>query len=82
MIPRYNPEMPPSVLYILIMVAIMPGNCPSDLPSEANEADCIDRRVLTMSKGYVKVTEVMPAHPPHTNLRSGDKSAPGVGSAN
>jgi hypothetical protein len=64
------------------MVAIMPGSCPSDVPSEANEADCIDRRVLTMSKGYVKVTEVMPAQPPHTNLRNGDRSAPGEGSAN
>jgi hypothetical protein len=74
--------MPPSVLYILIIVAIMPGSCPSDLPSEAKDADCIDNLVLTISKGYVKVTEVMPAQPPHTNLRRGDKSAPGDGSAN
>ena len=74
--------MPPSVLYILIMVVSMPGSCPSALPKAANEADCIDSRVLTMSRGYVKVTEVMPAQPPHNSLRSGDRSAPGDGSAN
>ena len=81
-IPRYKPVRPPSVLYILIIVASMPGSCRSDVPKAAKEADCIDRRVLTMSKGYVKVTEVMPAQPPHTSLLRGDRSAPGEGSAN
>lgn len=30
----------------------------------SNEADCMDRRVRTMSRGYVKVTDVIPAQPP------------------
>ena len=65
------------------MVAHIPGSfllVSSDIV--ANEADCIDKRVRTMSKGYVKVTEVMPAAPPHTSRLNGDRSAPGVGSAN
>ena len=51
-------------------------------PNAANDADCIESLVRTMSRGYVTVTEVMPAHPPHMSLRSGVRSAPGEGSAN
>jgi hypothetical protein len=80
--PLYRPRMPPSVLYILIIVCHIPGNFPSCLPSAAKPADCIDNRVRTMSSGYVNVTEVMPAKPPQSNLRTGERSAPGVGSAN
>jgi hypothetical protein len=80
--PRYKPRIPPSVLYILIMVCHIPGNFPSRFPSAAKPADCIDNRVRTMSKGYVNVTDVIPAKPPHINLRKGGRSAPGDGSAN
>lgn len=31
---------------------------------EEKEADWMERRVRTMSRGYVKETEVMPARPP------------------
>lgn len=48
----------------------------------AKEADCIDRRVRTMSNGYVNVTEVMPAAPPQMSRLIGERSAPGEGSAN
>lgn len=80
--PRYRPRIPPSVLYILIMVCHIPGNFPSCLANAAKPADCIDNRVRTMSRGYVNVTEVMPAKPPQSNRRTGERSAPGAGSAN
>lgn len=64
------------------MVCHMPGSLPSGLPRPAKPADWIDNRVRTMSSGYVNVTEVMPAKPPQSNLRTGERSAPGVGSAN
>jgi hypothetical protein len=80
--PLYKPRMPPSVLYILIMVCHIPGNFLSRFPSPAKLADCIDNRVRTMSSGYVNVTDVIPAKPPHSNLRTGGRSAPGDGSAN
>jgi hypothetical protein len=70
--------MPPSCLYITIIVGHIPGNCPLGLsPNAAKEADCMDNRVRTMSKGYVKKTDVMPAIPPHTSLSTGLKGAPG-----
>lgn len=52
-IPRYNATMPPSFLYIRIMVVSIPGNgSPAPRwPSAANEADWIESRVLTMSRG-------------------------------
>ena len=81
--PLYKANMPPSVLYIVTIVAHMPGSfllVSSEMV--ANEADWIDNRVRTMSNGYVKVTEVMPAAPPHTSRLNGDRSAPGVGSTN
>src|SRR5271154_2964787 len=80
--PLYKPRIPPSVLYILIMVCHIPGNFPSCFPNAAKPADCIDNRVRTMSSGYVNVTEVIPAKPPHSNLRTGERSAPGDVSAN
>lgn len=64
------------------MVCHIPGNFPSRFPSAAKPADCIDNRVRTMSSGYVNVTDVIPAKPPHSNLRTGERSAPGDGSAN
>ena len=50
--PLYNARKPPSVLYIVTIVAHMPGSfllISSDIvPSDA---DCIDNLVRTMSKG-------------------------------
>lgn len=51
-------------------------------PNAAKEADCIDNRVRTISSGYVKVTEVMPAAPPQMRRLRGERSAPGEGSMN
>ena len=42
----------------------------------------MESRVLTMSRGYVKVTEVMPANAPHTNRLNGVRSAPGESATN
>lgn len=40
MIPRYSAENPPSVLYIVTMVAHIPGSLsPAALPNAANDAD-------------------------------------------
>ena len=80
--PLYKPRIPPSVRYILTMVCHIPGNFPSRFPNAAKPADCIDNRVRTMSSGYVNVTDVIPAKPPHSSLRTGGRSAPGDGSAN
>ena len=82
-IPLYNARMPPSVLYIIFIVSHMPGNFfLATPPNAAKEADCMESRVRTISRGYVSVTEVMPAAPPHRSLRKGVKSAPGDGSTN
>lgn len=81
--PLYKARNPPSVWYIIFSVPHMPGNLFREASlSAANEADCIDNRVRTMSSGYVNVTEVMPATPPHSSRRTGDRSAPGDGSTN
>ena len=81
--PLYRAKNPPSVLYMLTMVPHIPGSfwCCLSLKA-AKEADWMESRVRTMSRGYVKVTEVMPAIPPHTKRRRAERSAPGVGSAN
>lgn len=81
--PLYSARMPPSVLYIVFNVAHMPGSCFRDAsPREANEADWMESLVRTMSNGYVNVTEVIPAAPPHRSRLKGERSAPGEGSAN
>lgn len=46
--------------------------------SAAKDADWIDRRVRTMSRGYVTVTEVMPANAPQTRRSTAERGAPGV----
>ena len=81
--PLYSAKKPPSVLYIVTMVTHIPGNffCDASL-SAAKDADCMDNRVRTISNGYVKVTDVIPAAPPHTSRLNGDRSAPGEGSTN
>ena len=80
--PLYSAVKPPSVLYITPIVPNMPGSffsafAAASLLKFANDADWIDSRVRTMSSGYVKVTDVIPAIAPHTNLRSGGRGAPG-----
>ena len=55
----------------------MPGSCFGRAPSSANDADWIDRRVRTMSSGYVKVTDVTPARPPQVRRDSGVRLSPG-----
>jgi hypothetical protein len=61
----------------------MPGNFVLGVPPRAaNEADWIERRVRTISRGYVKNTEVIPARPPHTSRLAELRSAPGEGSKN
>ena len=50
--PRYSARKPPSVLYMVIIVAHIPGSfllVSSD--RVANDADCIDNLVRTMSRG-------------------------------
>ena len=75
--------MPPSVLYIIAIVAHIPGSFSLAASFRLeNEADWIDRRVRTISRGYVTVTEVMPAAPPHIRRLTAERSAPGVGSRN
>lgn len=51
------------------------GSC---FASAAKDADWIDRRVRTMSRGYVTVTEVMPANAPQTRRSTAERGAPGV----
>lgn len=81
--PRYKAKKPPSVLYIIFSVAHIPGSLFLETsPRLAKEADCMDRRVRTMSSGYVNVTEVMPAAPPQISRLIGESSAPGEGSTN
>jgi hypothetical protein len=76
--PRYNAGNPPSVVYMVIIVDHIPGSllCEAS-PSAAKDADWIDKRVRTMSSGYVKVTDVIPAAPPQISLCRGSRSAPG-----
>jgi hypothetical protein len=50
--------------------------------SVANDADWIESLVRTMSRGYVKKTDVMPAAPPQTRRETDVNSAPGEGSKN
>ena len=51
-IPLYKARKPPSVLYIVIMVAHMPGSLLLvSSESVAKDADCIDNRVRTISRG-------------------------------
>lgn len=76
MIPLYNAATPPSVLYMVIIVVHMPGSS-LGFARAAKEADWIERRVRTISRGYVNVTEVIPAMPPHVRRAKGDKSASG-----
>ncbi len=40
----------------------------------------MESRVRTISRGYVTVTEVMPARAPQHSRRPGERGAPGVGS--
>ena len=81
--PLYSAVTPPSVLYIVTNVAHIPGNlCCRSLLRAANDADWMESLVLTMSRGYVKTTDVIPAAPPHINLRRELMSAPGAGSKN
>jgi hypothetical protein len=81
--PLYNAKMPPSVLYMITMVCHIPGSLSLDAwLRAANEADWMERRVRTMSRGYVQKTEVMPAAPPHTKRLTELRSAPGDGSKN
>lgn len=82
-IPLYKAGIPPSVLYMVTSVLHIPGKfllCKS--VNWAKDADCTDNLVLTISRGYVKVTEVMPANPPQMSRLKGVRSAPGDGSMN
>lgn len=80
--PLYNAMKPPSCRYIRRIVWNIPGSLKFGLaPSSEKEADWIESRVRTISKGYVTVTEVMPASPPQINRRSGVSSTFGEGSA-
>lgn len=69
--------MPPSVLYIETKVDHIPGSSFGLFPSSVNEADWMESLVLTISSGYVKKTDVMPARPPQTRRVKEDRSAPG-----
>jgi hypothetical protein len=80
--PRYSALIPPSVLYMAPMVCHMPGSLVGFAPSSANDADWIERRVRTMSSGYVKVTDVMPAIPPQNRRATGVRLSPGWRSKN
>jgi hypothetical protein len=83
MIPLYRAGIPPSVLYIVTIVVHIPGSfVRGKLPSAANEADWIERRVRTISRGYVKNTDVIPAAPPQTRRLTELMSPPGVLSKN
>lgn len=65
------------------MVAHMPGSFfPVGCLSVTNDADWIESLVRTMSRGYVKITEVIPAVPPQTSRLKEVSSAPGEGSNN
>jgi hypothetical protein len=78
--PRYNAFHPPSFLYMSTISSNMPGNfwCASLDPNSLKDADCIDNRVRTISRGYVNVTEVMPAAAPQNSRFSALRGFPGV----
>lgn len=81
--PLYKAGIPPSVLYMMVNVSHKPGSLARcAVLRAAKEADWIDNRVLTMSSGYVKQTEVMPAAPPHIRRRKELRSWPGEASKN
>lgn len=81
--PLYSANHPPSVMYIVFRVGHIPGNfSPFALCSSENDADWIDSRVRTMSRGYVNVTDVIPAMPPQASRCIGLRLAPGVLSKN
>lgn len=91
-IPLYSAVNPPSVVYICFIVPHMPGSLrlatsaasaaelPFSLAKDAKDADWIERRVRTMSSGYVTVTEVMPASAPQHRRERAERLAPGVDS--
>lgn len=91
-IPLYNAVMPPSLAYMCFIVPHMPGSLrlatsaaflaesPFSLAKDAKDADWIERRVRTMSSGYVTVTEVIPARAPQQRRESAERFAPGVDS--
>ena len=61
----------------------MPGSfSPSARLRLEKEADWMERRVRTMSSGYVHVTEVMPARPPQSSRWYASSGAPGSFSKN
>jgi hypothetical protein len=75
--------MPPSVLYMVVIVSHIPGSLALGIPPKAaNDADCMERRVRTISRGYVKKTDVIPATPPQISRLKLDRSSPGVVSKN
>jgi hypothetical protein len=75
--------MPPSVLYMVFIVAHIPGRCFDDgWLRGAKDADWMDSLVRTMSRGYVKKTEVIPAVPPQIRRLTEVMSPPGVISKN
>jgi hypothetical protein len=83
MIPLYKASIPPSVLYMVTRVTHIPGNFfPVGCWSVANDADWIESLVRTMSRGYVKNTDVIPADPPQTRRLTEVSSPPGVDSKN
>ena len=83
MIPRYSAAMPPSDLYMAAITVHMPGSLSlGTSPSAAKEAVWMESRVLTMSSGYVKTTDVIPAIPPQTSLSRGAMTVPGSLSKN
>lgn len=52
----------------------MPGSFLGLSPSSEKEADWMESRVRTMSRGYVHTTEVMPAAAPHMSRLKGVNS--------
>jgi hypothetical protein len=61
----------------------MPGNfSPASRFRLENDADWMDKRVRTMSSGYVHVTEVIPARPPQSSRWYASSGPPGSFSKN
>lgn len=61
----------------------MPGNLALCVVLRAaNDADWMESLVRTISRGYVKNTEVIPAAPPQINRLREERSCPGEGSKN
>lgn len=79
MMPLYSAFQPPSVLYMVAMSSNMPGSfLPALFPNSLKDADCIESLVRTISSGYVNVTEVIPARPPHNSRCTEFNFSPGV----